>query len=90
MTTSWGGTSLPDPTNITLLDDRGAQFQTIDGVLLYRRTRHRTAVSTRMERSYGGSVRHDLHQGATNSKAPSYSRCTPKAQDLPCYLSRVR
>ena len=34
MTTSWGGTSLPDPTNITLLDDfAGAQFQTIDGVL---------------------------------------------------------
>ena len=51
MTTSWGGTSLPDPTNITLLDDfAGAQFQTIDGVLHTDERNHRTAVSTRMER----------------------------------------
>lgn len=32
MTTSWGGTSLPDPTNITLADDFvGSQYLTADG-----------------------------------------------------------
>ena len=34
MTTSWGGTSLPDPTNITLADELvGAQYVTADAAL---------------------------------------------------------
>ena len=34
MTTSWGGTSLPDPTNITLSEDHvGAQYLTADGAM---------------------------------------------------------
>lgn len=34
MTTSWGGTSIPDPTTITLAEDHvGAQYLTADGAL---------------------------------------------------------
>ena len=34
MTTTWGGTSLPDPTNITLSEDHvGTQYLTADGVM---------------------------------------------------------
>lgn len=34
MTTTWGGTSIPDPTNITMSEDYvGAQFLTADGAL---------------------------------------------------------
>ena len=34
MTTSWGGTSLPDPISVNVVDaSSGAQFETIDGAL---------------------------------------------------------
>ena len=34
MTTSWGGTSIPDPTNITLSEDHvGAQYLTANGTM---------------------------------------------------------
>ena len=70
MTTSWGGTSLPDPTNITLAGRlRGRAVPDHRRRAAYRRTQHRTAVSTRMEPVTAGQFGTIYTKALTNSSA---------------------